>query len=112
MTPMKSKVRSAFVVLWPIVFSAPLLADNVILLHGLARSDRSMQKLAAALEQQGFCVQNVEYASTKADIATLAEAAIGPALQQCATSEPVHFVTHSMGGILVPSSRPASPLMK
>ncbi len=77
------------------------MADSVILLHGLARSDRSMSKLEKALAGQGYCVQNVNYDSTRNNIETLAEQAIGPALDACPGEARVHFVTHSMGGILV-----------
>lgn len=76
-------------------------ADNVILLHGLARSERSMQKLAKALVKQGYRVQNVSYESTRNNIAKLAEQAIAPALAACGEEGAVHFVTHSLGGILV-----------
>lgn len=76
-------------------------ADSVILLHGLLRSDRSMQKLEKTLADQGYCVQNVSYASTRGNIETLAVAAIGPALAQCPAEQKLHFVTHSLGGILV-----------
>ena len=75
-------------------------AESVILLHGLARSDRSMQKMERALSEHGYCVQNVRYESTRHDIETLAPQAIEPALAACA-GRPVHFVTHSLGGILV-----------
>lgn len=77
------------------------LADNVILLHGLIRTDRSMHKLEQALEEQGYCVENVRYKSTLHDIETLAETVIGPALAACPQQQTVHFVTHSLGGILV-----------
>jgi pimeloyl-ACP methyl ester carboxylesterase len=76
-------------------------ADNVILLHGLARTDRSMKKLESALAEQGYCVVNVRYESTRHDIETLAEIAILPALEACPREGRVHFVTHSLGGILV-----------
>lgn len=79
--------------------SAP--ADSVILLHGLARSDKSMQKMQRVLTEHGYCVQNVSYDSTRYDIETLAPQAIEPALVSCPARQPVHFVTHSMGGILV-----------
>jgi pimeloyl-ACP methyl ester carboxylesterase len=79
----------------------PSAADNVILLHGLARTDKSMAPLHEALEQQGYCVTNVDYDSRHADIETLAVQAIEPALTACPASTRVHFVTHSLGGILV-----------
>ena len=79
----------------------PGLADSVILLHGLARTDRSMHKLEEALRNQGYCVENVGYESTSHDIQTLAEIAIGAVLGACAADGKLHFVTHSLGGILV-----------
>ena len=85
-----------------LVLMAPgVAADNVILLHGLARTDRSMNKLEQALVEQDYCVENVSYESTRYDIQTLAETAIGPALAVCPPDQTVHFVTHSLGGILV-----------
>ena len=77
------------------------IGDNVILLHGLARSEGSMTVLASALEESGYCVTNVGYESREGDIESLAVAAIGPALKACAGAERIHFVTHSLGGILV-----------
>ena len=77
------------------------LADNVILLHGLLRSDKSMQKMESILNERGYCVQNVSYESTRHEIATLAQQAIEPALARCPKDQTVHFVTHSLGGILV-----------
>ena len=76
-------------------------SDSVILLHGLARSDRSMNKLKQALLQKGYRVHNVSYASTRNNIGQLAEEAIGPALKLCPKEHKLHFVTHSLGGILV-----------
>ncbi len=98
---MKSRVEALglALVLW--ILPMPGLSDNVILLHGLARTDRSMHKLEQALLEQGYCVDNVRYESTRHDIETLAEQAIGAALATCPAGQPVHFVTHSLGGILV-----------
>ena len=76
-------------------------ADSVILLHGLVRTEKSMGRLRRALERQGYHVINVGYDSRKSNIATLAEASIAPALEACAEGGRVHFVTHSMGGILL-----------
>lgn len=79
--------------------------EGVILLHGLARSRRSMQPLAAYLRRQGYTVVNVGYPSRHAPIEHLAEAAIPPvvAALRHRGSDSIHFVTHSMGGILLRS---------
>ncbi|MAZ87512.1 MAG: alpha/beta hydrolase [Cellvibrionaceae bacterium] len=76
--------------------------ECVILLHGLARSHRSMSPLEKALREQGYQVVNSEYDSLAAPIETLALTAIDQAVAECPTAaSPIHFVTHSLGGILV-----------
>jgi triacylglycerol lipase len=78
-------------------------ADCVILLHGLARTSRSMEKLESAFVARGFKVANVDYPSRSHDVASLAEIAIPKGLAACqdATQGQIHFVTHSLGGILI-----------
>lgn len=77
--------------------------DHVVLLHGLARSASSMSKLAEVLEAQGYRVCNVAYPSRNHSIAELASDFVLPALQRCVADphDKVHFVTHSLGGIIV-----------
>jgi len=73
----------------------------VILLHGLARTNSSMNKLELALTKQDFTVVNQKYPSRDYSIEILAEKAIQPALAQCPPESEINFVTHSLGGILV-----------
>ncbi len=75
--------------------------ECVVLLHGLARSHYSMTKLDKALAKQGYSTINMSYPSTKQPIEELAEDIIPKALARCPNSAKVHFVTHSLGGILV-----------
>jgi triacylglycerol lipase len=79
--------------------------ENVILLHGLCRTGRSMDKIQRALAQAGYTVWNVNYPSRTAPIETLADDAIGKAVTNCLENgaTKIDFVTHSMGGILVRS---------
>ena len=73
-----------------------------MLLHGLARTSRSMNALADDLDEAGYAVVNLDYDSTKADIETLARTEVGPAIETLAAGhERIHFVTHSMGGIVL-----------
>lgn len=76
-------------------------ADCVVLLHGLARSETSFAVMQAALEMKGYQVVNRGYPSQQAPVGDLAEAHVGPAVAACDAGATVHFVTHSMGGILV-----------
>jgi len=75
-------------------------SECVILLHGLARSAHSMDKMAQRLTEHGYKVLNIDYPSRALPIEQLAEQTISDALKQC-HDMPVNFVTHSMGGILV-----------
>jgi hypothetical protein len=77
--------------------------DHVILLHGLCRTSRSMAPLQKALANAGYQVHNLDYPSRSANIETLAETVIGPAVEACqkAGAQRIDFVTHSLGGILV-----------
>jgi pimeloyl-ACP methyl ester carboxylesterase len=77
------------------------LADCVVLLHGLARSAGSMDKMASVLIASGYDVVNVDYPSTEHTVQYLADTSIDSGLSRCAEGATVHFVTHSLGGILV-----------
>jgi len=76
-------------------------ADCVIFLHGLARTPASMDKAAAAFEESGYEVANVGYPSRKLPIEELAPLAIEAGLEECPSDSVIHFVTHSLGGILI-----------
>jgi len=72
------------------------MAETVIILHGLGRRGASMRKLAAAIEAAGFDDLVLDYPSTSHDVEALAEGL-------CAQLPPegrLHFVGHSLGGIL------------
>ena len=104
----KTIVRKFSVLLAALLCMASLPAaakDCVILLHGLAKSEASMAKLENAVRDAGYTAVNISYPSTDRPIEQLAGPAIAPALDQCGNHTPdlhqVHFVTHSMGGILV-----------
>lgn len=79
----------------------PQAADRrecVILLHGLARTEASFLPLQEILEELGYIVVNEGYPSTEATIGQLADQ-VGDQVRMCGDRR-VHFVTHSMGGIL------------
>lgn len=76
-------------------------ADCVIFLHGLARSRASMEKMATAFENSGYEIVNVGYPSRKFPIEDLSPRAIEEGLDGCSPGSVIHFVTHSLGGILV-----------
>ena len=76
--------------------------EYVVLLHGLARTSRSMSILATRLKASGFNVITIDYPSRKYTIEKLA-LTVGDHLgiTPAESAPKVHFVTHSLGGILV-----------
>ena len=86
------------------VLSKPQVAQaHTVLLHGLARSSSSMQKLAQYLEQHGHAVCNIDYPSRHHPIEELAHQHVLPAIQACFDKPPeqLNFVTHSLGSIIL-----------
>ena len=78
--------------------------ECVVLLHGLGRTTFSMQRMKRTLESSGYQVANVDYPSRDHRIEVLAPLAIENGLRECremSDFSAVHFVTHSLGGILV-----------
>ena len=79
-------------------------ADSVVLVHGLGRTPASMTVLRARLEGAGFRVVNFGYPSTSEEFESLVDS-LRAAVENCCAelASAVHFVTHSMGGVLVRS---------
>ena len=78
--------------------------ECVVLLHGLARTSTSMNKMEQALQKDGFETANIDYPSRHHTVEELAEIAVLDGVQQCRSFgeiERIHFVTHSLGGILL-----------
>lgn len=75
--------------------------EMVVLLHGLNRTARSMKKMAVALETLGYQTVNINYPSRQYSIETLAKNVLSKVLNQYRAVTKIHFVTHSLGGILV-----------
>jgi triacylglycerol lipase len=75
--------------------------ECVILLHGLGLTEVSMSWIADSLSEQGYEVWNKGYPSTEENIQTLSRNSIEPAMRHCENYAATHFVTHSLGGILV-----------
>ena len=75
----------------------------VVLLHGIGGFALLLMPMEFSLEEQGYFVANVTYASLADPIESLAVEAVEEGLEMCSARglSRIHFVTHSMGGILV-----------
>lgn len=80
--------------------SAALAQECAVLLHGLGRSDLSFIAMQETLRAFDYKVVNDPYASTTATVEDLTSH-VTDSVRKCDGATPVHFVTHSMGGILL-----------
>ncbi|HAK51481.1 MAG TPA: alpha/beta hydrolase [Gammaproteobacteria bacterium] len=81
--------------------SALATGECVVLLHGLLRSASSMEEMEQAFIDEGFEVVNVDYPSRDHPVEDLAPLVINKGVGACPDGSTIHFVTHSLGGILV-----------
>lgn len=84
--------------------------DHVVLLHGLGRSSRSMQRMAEAFRGAGYVVWNMDYPSRQATVAQLSPLTRKDIEAHTAAAPRVHVVTHSMGGILLRHIQASDPI--
>jgi|APSaa5957512622_1039677.scaffolds.fasta_scaffold00885_6 triacylglycerol lipase len=75
--------------------------ETVVLLHGLIRSERAMRKMERELRGEGYRVINHDYPSTSAPIEQLTTDVFKALDPQIKEAKRVHFVTHSLGGIIL-----------
>ena len=75
-------------------------AEQVVLLHGIARSASHMQELAEFLTEAGYIVHNLDYPSTDHNLETLASMVAEDIQAQLSCTGPVHIVGYSMGGLV------------
>ncbi len=87
----------------PKIRGNPDATECVVLLHGLARTYNSMNTMEKALIRAGYQTVNLDYPSRKKTVEIIAEEEFTQGIQLCeqAGAQKIHFVTHSLGGIVV-----------
>ncbi|HEY0156921.1 MAG TPA: alpha/beta fold hydrolase [Thermoanaerobaculia bacterium] len=77
------------------------MRETVVLIHGLGRTAASMLPLALAARRRGYRVANWRYRSNLRTIGENAAVFARDVAPRLASAPAVHFVTHSLGGIIV-----------
>ena len=88
----------------PLVASKVLdKTECVVLVHGLWRDGLSMGSIANNLEEHGYQTISTNYPSTQENIPDLVQGYLSKSYNGCVKTgaEKIHFVSHSMGGILI-----------
>ncbi len=102
---MRKLITTIFLTLY--IFSLKLNAESinesVILLHGLGDVKLSMLKLESALKDEGYITKNIGYSSSGGTIESLADKELSGIVEKYKKIgfDKIHFVTHSMGGLIV-----------
>jgi pimeloyl-ACP methyl ester carboxylesterase len=78
----------------------PMKGKAVIVVHGIIRSSKSFHKMRERLKKEGYTVIGFDYPSTRVDITTSAEY-LRKVIASLEGINEIHFVVHSMGGLLV-----------
>jgi len=73
--------------------------EMVFLLHGIGKTKYDMAALSKRLRREGYAVVNWDYPSTRYTLAELADK-LAEQVERFPNYR-IHFVTHSMGGIVV-----------
>lgn len=86
------------------------MRETIVLLHGLNRTAMSMIPIAVAARRRGYRVINWHYPSKRRSIAGHVETFARKVAPRLASPPRVHFITHSLGGIIVRHFLAAHPL--
>jgi len=75
--------------------------DGVVLLHGIMRRAASMGAIERSLVAEGYRVLNLDYPSRRQSLSGITEGLAGPIADfEAGLAGELHFVTHSMGGLV------------
>ncbi|HCW76950.1 MAG TPA: hypothetical protein DHU63_10500 [Candidatus Marinimicrobia bacterium] len=103
--PFKRSIHTFFfvlVMLLPDFISATPKPDYLILLHGLARTEKSMVVIGYHVRKHGYEVININYPGRTIPIDQVAAGLADSIALYCPdTTRKLNFITHSMGGIVV-----------
>lgn len=81
----------------------PAPRDCVVLLHGLASAPLWLKRIEWSLEKRGYQVQSISYPTTRQPVEQLSREHLARAMAgiKLPPGEQIHFVTHSLGGLVL-----------
>ena len=81
--------------------AASVETECVILLHGMGRTTYSMASIESYLKKHGYQTVSHSYPSTSKTIEQISKDIIPQYIKECnVAAQKIHFVTHSLGGII------------
>lgn len=94
------------------LYATENIEECVVVLHGANRSWRAMRPLAEAIQAGGYMTVNVDYPSRAGTVDELVPLAVDLGLEECRATgaSRIHFVTHSLGGILLRYAHEQEPI--
>lgn len=77
-------------------------SDVVVILHGMARHPDSMEKIEQAFKEKGYTTFNEGYPSREYTVEMAVDSVLYPQIlaMNLQEGQKLHFVTHSLGGII------------
>ncbi len=82
-------------------YASPNNTECVILLHGMGRTAFSMNSMESYLKEHGYQTISHNYPSTSQTIEQISKNIVPKFVRECnANATKIHFVTHSLGGII------------
>jgi pimeloyl-ACP methyl ester carboxylesterase len=78
-------------------------SEWVVLVHGMGRSTWSLKRVEVTLRKAGYHVINVPYPAKRCPVEDLANVTLAEAIRTRvpANAATIHFVTHSLGGLVL-----------
>lgn len=102
LTTLAIMIATALSTASPATGTVPAGKETVVLVHGMGRTTFSMKPMARHLEREGFRVLQFGYPSTRQSIGqSVADLQAMISAERLGEHAPVHFVAHSLGGIVV-----------
>ncbi len=84
--------------------------DYAVLIHGMSRTHLSMKLMEMGLKRDGYTVVNIRYPSNLKPIDELSEHLARSLADACPDpTRKIHFVTHSLGGLVVRAYMATAP---